>query len=117
MRGVLEVLQAHRHPISIVTKGALAARDVDILGEMGRARLASVAVSLTTLDNRLSRAMEPRAASPQARLRLIAALARAGVPTGVMIAPVVPAVTDHEIERLLEAAARAGAGWAGWSCG
>ena len=114
MRGVLEVLQAHRHPISIVTKGALAARDVDILGEMGRARLASVAVSLTTLDNRLSRAMEPRAASPQARLRLIAALARAGVPTGVMIAPVVPAVTDHEIERLLEAAARAGAGWAGW---
>ncbi|MGG7568324.1 PA0069 family radical SAM protein [Rhodovulum sp. DZ06] len=113
-RGILEVLQAHRHPLSIVTKGALVTRDLDIFGEMGRAGLAQVAVSLTSLDNRLSRSVEPRAASPQARLRAIAALSRAGVPVGVMLAPVIPAVTDHEIERLLEAAARAGAKWAGW---
>ncbi len=109
MRGILEVLREHRHPVSIVTKGAGVTRDVDILGEMGRQGLARVFVSLTTLDHRLSRIMEPRAASPQARLRAVAALARAGVPTGVMIAPVVPAITDHELERLMEAAARAGA--------
>mgnify|MGYP006280957127 FL=1 len=110
MRGVLEVLSAWRHPVTIVTKGALVTRDLDLLGEMGRAGLARVSVSLTTMDSRLSRAMEPRAASPEARLRAIAALARAGVPTGAMIAPIVPALTDHEIEALMEAAARAGAG-------
>lgn len=114
MRGVLEVLRAHRHPVSIVTKGALVTRDADILGEMGRAGLASASVSLTTLDHKLSRAMEPRAASPQTRLRAIRTLARAGCPVGVMIAPIIPAVTDHEIERLLEAAAAAGASGATW---
>lgn len=114
MRGVLEALYAHRHPVSIVTKGALAARDADILGRMAAQGLVSVAVSVTTLDNRLSRSMEPRAASPQARLRLIGTLARAGVPVGVMAAPVIPAVTDHELERILQAAAAAGARWATW---
>ncbi|MEM1313689.1 MAG: PA0069 family radical SAM protein, partial [Pseudomonadota bacterium] len=114
MRGLLEVLQAHRHPVTIVTKGALVTRDADILGEMGRAGLARVAVSLTTMDRRLSRAMEPRAASPTQRLRAIAALNAAGCPTGTLIAPVVPALTDHEMERLMEAAAGAGAGFAGY---
>jgi len=108
-REVLEVLSAWRHPVTIVTKGSSVTRDLDLLGEMGRAGLARVSVSLTTLDSRLSRRMEPRAASPEARLRAIAALAKAGVPTGAMIAPIVPALTDHEIETLLEAAARAGA--------
>jgi DNA repair photolyase len=114
MRAVLEVLRAHRHPVSVVTKGALVTRDADILGEMGRAGLAKVTISLTTMDHKLSRAMEPRAASPQTRLRAIRTLSRAGCPVGVLIAPVVPAVTDHEIERLLEAAAAAGATSAGW---
>ena len=113
-RRILEVLRAHRHPVSIVTKGAGVTRDLDILGEMGRQGLARVYLSVTTLDHRLSRTLEPRAASPQARLRAIAALARAGVPTGVMVAPVIPALTDHELERILEACARAGARSAGY---
>ncbi|WP_339949633.1 PA0069 family radical SAM protein [uncultured Albimonas sp.] len=108
-RRILEVLRAHRHPVTIVTKGAGVTRDLDILGEMGRQGLARVHLSVTTLDHRLSRSLEPRAASPQARLRAVAALAKAGVPTGVMAAPVIPALTDHELERILEAAARAGA--------
>ena len=114
MRGLLEVLQAHRHPVTIVTKGALVTRDADILGEMGRAGLARVAVSLTTLDNRLSRTMEPRCASPRQRLRAIETLAEAGCPVGTLVAPVVPALTDHEVEALLEAAAGAGAEFAGY---
>jgi DNA repair photolyase len=113
-RALLETLRAHRHPLSVTTKGALVTRDADILGEMGRAGLAQVTVSLTTLDSALSRAMEPRAASPQARLRAIRTLARAGVPVGVLIAPIVPGLTDHEIERMLEAAAAAGASSAAW---
>ena len=113
-RELLEVLRAHRHPVSIVTKGAGVTRDVDILGEMGRQGLARVFLSITTLDHRLSRTLEPRAASPQARLRAIAALSRAGCPTGVMVAPVIPALTDHELERILEAASRAGAKSAGY---
>lgn len=113
-RAILEVLQEHRHPVSIVTKGAAAGRDVDILGAMAAKGLCSVAVSVTTLDSRLSRSMEPRAAGPEARLRLIGQLARAGVPVGVMVAPIVPAATDHEIERILQACAAAGASWASW---
>ncbi|MGM0583842.1 MAG: PA0069 family radical SAM protein [Pseudomonadota bacterium] len=109
MRGILEVLAEHRHPVTITTKGAGVTRDLDILGEMGRQGLARVLISLTSLDNRLSRTMEPRAASPQARLRTIAALSRVGVPTGMLVAPVIPALTDHELERLLKAGARAGA--------
>jgi len=113
MRQVLEVLWAHRHPVTITTKGAVAFRDIDILGRMGRAGLARVTVSLTSLDPRLSRAMEPRAAAPGRRIGLIRALAQAGVPVGANLAPIVPALNDHEIERLIAAAASAGAGDAG----
>ncbi len=109
MRGVLEVLWEHRHPVTVTTKGTLIARDIDILGRLGRAGLAEVCVSLTTLDNRLSRAMEPRAAAPARRVAIIRALAQAGVPVRVNTSPIVPAINDHEIERLLEAAAEAGA--------
>lgn len=108
-RGLLEVLAAHHHPVTIVTKGALITRDLDILGPMGRKGLARVAISVTSLDHRLSRSMEPRASSPARRLEAIRALARAGVPTGVMLAPVIPAINDHEIERIAEAVAAAGA--------
>ncbi|HUF86947.1 MAG TPA: PA0069 family radical SAM protein [Thermohalobaculum sp.] len=109
MRGILEVLGEHRHPVTITTKGALIVRDLDILGELGRAGLAHVQVSLTSLDPRLSRAMEPRAASPGRRLMAVRALAEAGVPVGVNLAPIIPALNDHEIERLVAAAAEAGA--------
>jgi DNA repair photolyase len=114
MRGILEVLWDHRHPVAITTKGALILRDLDILGQMGRAGLAHVQVSLTTLDPHLSRAMEPRTASPGRRLMAVRALAREGVPVGVNVAPVIPALNDHEIERLLEAGAAAGATRAGY---
>lgn len=109
MRGVLEVLAAHNHPLTIVTKGAMVTRDIDILGAMGRKGLARVMLSVTSLDHRLSRSMEPRASSPARRLEAIRALSRAGVPTGAMLAPVIPAINDHEIERIAEAAAAAGA--------
>jgi DNA repair photolyase len=114
MRGILEVLWEYRHPVMITTKGALVMRDLDLLGPMGRAGLAHVQVSLTTLDPHLSRAMEPRAASPGRRLMTVHALACAGVPVGVNLAPIVPALNDHEIERLLEAGAAAGATRAGY---
>jgi DNA repair photolyase len=109
MRRLLEVLQDFRHPVCITTKGTLLTRDLDILGPMGRAGLAHVSVSMTTLDNRLSRRMEPRAAAPERRLRMIRALAQAGVPVQVNTSPLVPAINDHEIERLIAAAAEAGA--------
>ncbi len=109
MRGILEVLAEHRHPVTIVTKGALIDRDLDLIGEMGRAGLAQVGVSLTTLDSRLARSMEPRAASPARRLASMARLARAGVPVRAMLAPVIPGLNDHEIEGLLGAARDAGA--------
>ncbi len=114
MRGVLEVLRDYRHPVMITTKGSLVTRDIDILGEMAAQGLAQAQVSLTTLDRRLCRAMEPRAAAPGRRLEMIRALARAGVPVGVNIAPVIPALTEHEIERLVEAAVGAGATRAGY---
>ena len=114
MRGVLEVLWDYRHPAMITTKGALLMRDLDILGQMGRAGLVQVQVSLTTLDPHLSRAMEPRAAAPGRRLSIVRALAREGVPVGINLAPVIPALNDHEIERLLEAGAAAGASRAGY---
>ncbi len=113
-RSILEVLARSRHPVSIITKHALVLRDLDLLRDMARDRLASVAVSVTTLDSNLKRAMEPRAASSQARLRTLAALSDAGVPTAVMAAPVIPALNDHELEAILEAAAGAGARWAGY---
>ena len=109
MRGVLEVLAEFNHPVTIVTKSALVARDADILGEMGRKGLARVAMSLTTLDAGLSRKMEPRAATPQRRLWAMRKLTTAGCPTATMIAPVIPAINDHEIEALVRAAANSGA--------
>ncbi|QDL90892.1 PA0069 family radical SAM protein [Paroceanicella profunda] len=114
MRAVLEVLSEHDHPVTIVTKGGLVARDADILGDMGRRGLARVALSITTLDSSLARKMEPRAATPTVRLRAITALTKAGCPTGVMMAPVIPGLNDHEIETVLAAAAGAGATSAGW---
>jgi DNA repair photolyase len=108
-RAILEVLQKFRHPFSIITKSVLIARDADILGEMARARLASAFVSITTLDRALARAMEPRASTPEKRLEAISRLAGAGVPVGVGFAPVIPGLNDHELEAVLQAAARAGA--------
>ncbi|KAB0680264.1 PA0069 family radical SAM protein [Aureimonas leprariae] len=114
MRGLLEVLETARHPVGIVTKSALVLRDLDILARLGSQGLVKVAISVTTLDRRLARAMEPRAATPGKRLDAVRALSAAGVPTMVMTAPIVPALNDHEIERLLEAAAAAGAKEAGY---
>jgi DNA repair photolyase len=113
-RAILEVLQRTRHPVAIITKSALVLRDLDLLTDMARDRLASVAVSVTTLDPELKRVMEPQAASPRARLRTLAELAAAGIPTSVMAAPMIPALNDHELEAILEAAAAAGAHWAGY---
>ena len=108
-RAVLELLLERRHPLSIITKGALILRDLDLLRALAERRLVSVYVSITSLDAALKRSLEPRAASPRARLRVVSELTAAGVPVGVMMAPVIPALTDHEIENLLQAAADAGA--------
>ncbi|MBF9060184.1 PA0069 family radical SAM protein [Rhodobacterales bacterium HKCCSP123] len=109
MRGLLEVLQAFRHPVGVVTKGSLVTRDADILGEMGQAGLARVGISVTTLDADLGRSMEPRCPGPAQRLRMIEALAKAGCPVRVMAAPLVPGLTDHELEAILKAGRDAGA--------
>ncbi len=108
-RGILEVLSAFNHPVGIVTKSALVLRDIDILAPMAQRRLAQVCVSVTTLDRALARRLEPRAATPERRLETIRALSEAGVPAGVMVAPVIPALTDSELESILTAAAQAGA--------
>jgi DNA repair photolyase len=108
-RGLLEVLQRFNQPFSIITKSNLITRDVDILGPMGRENLASAFISITTLDRDLARTMEPRAATPARRLDAVKTLADAGVPVGVGFAPVIPGLNDHEMESILEAAARAGA--------
>ncbi len=108
-RSVLEVLARFQHPVAIVTKGHLVTRDLDILGPMAAKGLAKVAVSITTLDHRLARSMEPRAATPGKRLETIRQLKAAGVPAGVMFAPAIPGLNDHEMEAVLEAAHEAGA--------
>jgi DNA repair photolyase len=108
-RQVLEVLQRFRHPVTIITKGNLILRDLDILEEMARDRLCSVAMSITTLDNDLKRNMEPRAASASARLHCVEKLAAAGVPVSVLVAPVIPALNDVEMEKILQRSAQAGA--------
>lgn len=113
-RQVLEVLQQFRHPFSIITKSNLITRDADILGEMGRAGLARAAISITSLDRKIARSMEPRAATPQRRLDAVRQLSQAGCPVTVMFAPVVPGLTDHELEAVLEASAEAGATSAGY---
>jgi DNA repair photolyase len=113
-RSILAVLARTRHPVTVVTKSALVLRDLDLLAELAGQGLASVAVSVTTLDAELKRRLEPRTASPQARLRTLKELSAAGVPSGVLVAPVIPALTDHEMEGILAAAAQAGVRWAGY---
>src|SRR6516225_4445023 len=108
-RSILEVLRDFRHPVTIVSKSALIQRDLDILAEMAKEKLAIVTISVTTLDRTLARVMEPRAATPARRLETIAELVAAGVPTGVLSAPMIPALNDAEIERILESARAAGA--------
>ena len=113
-RGVLEVLEHYDHPVGIVTKSALVTRDADILSRMARRSLATVSISVTTRDRDIARTMEPRASTPAKRLEAIRALREAGVPVGVIVAPIVPGLTDHEIESILEAARDAGADRAGY---
>lgn len=114
-RGVLEVLHAARHPVGIVTKSALVVRDIDLLAPMSALGLARVWLSVTTLDGELARKLEPRAAQPRRRLEAVSRLAAAGVEVGVMVAPIIPVLTDHEIERIIAAAASAGARSAGYT--
>ena len=114
MRACLEVLRDFRHPVAIVTKGTLIERDTDILAEMAAQGLARVGISVTTLDPAISRRMEPRAPSPARRLATIRRLTEAGVPVRIMASPMVPALTDPELEKILEAGAEAGAEAASW---
>jgi DNA repair photolyase len=114
-RSILEVLHETSHPVAIITKSALVERDLDLIVPMADAGLVAVAVSVTTLDAGLARRMEPRASAPARRIEALRRLAAAGVPAGVNVAPIIPFLTDHEMETILEAAARAGAGWASWT--
>ena len=113
-RGLLEVLAAHNHPVALITKSALVTRDIDILAPMAEKGLVSVAISFTTLDRKLARAMEPRCAAPHRRLDTMRQLSEAGIPVAAMTAPLIPALNDPELEQLLEAAADAGARRAGY---
>jgi DNA repair photolyase len=113
-RSIIEVLARHRHPFSIITKSALIERDVDLLAPLAEHDLVQAFVSVTTLSNDIKRTLEPRTSSPAARLRAIRTLSGAGIPVGVMVAPIVPVITDSELERILEAAAQAGARTAGY---
>ncbi len=113
-RGILQVLATHEHPFTIVTKSALVERDLDLIAPMAAKNMARVYVSITNLDRDLARTLEPRAAAPHRRLRAIRALADAGVPVGVLVAPVIPQLTDQDLEAVLDAAAAHGARHAGW---
>src|SRR5258708_4539131 len=114
MRGILEVLERAGHPVGIVTKSALILRDLDILTRLAERNLVKVALSVTTLDAKLARTMEPRAATPGPRLEALRPMSAAGIPTSVMVAPVIPAINDADIERILDAAAMAGVKGAGY---
>jgi DNA repair photolyase len=114
-RGCLEVFAEFRNPVGVITKSALVARDADLLAELARHDAAHVSISITTLDAELARRMEPRAATPERRLQALAALAEAGVRVGVMAAPIIPGLNDHEIPAILERAAEAGARTASWT--
>jgi DNA repair photolyase len=113
-RSVLEVLAEHEHPFTIVTKSALVERDIDLIAPMAKKRMARVYLSVTTLDRALARRMEPRAAAPHRRLQALKTLADAGIPVGVMVAPLIPQLNDRDLETILEAAAANGAQSAGW---
>jgi DNA repair photolyase len=114
MRQILEVLERAGHPVGIVTKSALVLRDIEILARMAKRNLVKVAISVTTLDPKLARVMEPRAPTPARRIEALRQLSAAGVPTAVMVAPIVPAINDAEIERILDAAAAVGVSGAGY---
>src|SRR6266536_5197704 len=114
LRGILEVLERASHPVGIVTKSALVTRDIDILSRMAKRNLAKVALSVTTLDPNLARTMEPRAATPSRRLETLRQLSAAGIPTSVLVAPIIPAINDPDIERILDAASVAGVRGAGF---
>jgi DNA repair photolyase len=114
MRRILEVLERAGHPVGIVTKSALVLRDLDILTRMAKRNLVKVAISVTTLDPKLARVMEPRAATPPRRLATLSQLVKAGVPAAAMVAPVIPAINDAEIERILDAVAETGVRNAGY---
>ncbi len=114
MREVLEVLEARQHPVGIVTKSALVTRDIDILSRMAEKGLAKVALSVTTLDRKLARTMEPRASTPSKRLEAMRQLHEAGIPVSVMVAPIIPGLNDSEVERILESARAQGAAEAGY---
>src|SRR5215470_8870357 len=114
MRQILEVLDRAGHPVGIVTKSTLVLRDIEILSRMAKRNLVKVAISVTTLDPKLARTMEPRAPTPSKRLEALRQLSAAGVPTAVMVAPIVPAINDAEIERILDAAAARGVSGAGY---
>jgi DNA repair photolyase len=113
-RGILAVLARCRHPLTIVTKSALVVRDIDLLTSLAKDQLVSVMLSVTSLSSDIKRTLEPRTASPEARLRVIRQLSEAGIPVGVLVAPVIPAITDHEMEDILAAAKAAGATRAGY---
>ncbi|MFP5505192.1 MAG: PA0069 family radical SAM protein [Gammaproteobacteria bacterium] len=113
-RQILEVLREHAHPVTLVTKAALIERDLDLLAELARDDLVQVMVSITTLDRDLARTLEPRAAAPQRRLETLRRLSAAGVPAGVLVAPLIPVLTDAELETILSEARRAGARAAGY---
>jgi DNA repair photolyase len=114
-RGCLEVLAKFRNPVAIITKNRLVTRDVDLLGALALHDAAAVNVSVTSLDPNVQRVLEPRTSSPAARLETVAALRAAGIPVGVMVAPIIPGLTDHEIPKIVEACARAGAQFAGYT--
>src|SRR6266496_5960984 len=111
-RGWLEVLAKFRNPVAIITKNRLVTRDVDLLRELAACNAVAVNISVTSLDPNLQRVLEPRTSSPQARLDAIRQLSAAGIPTGVMVAPIIPGLTDHEVPKILEASANAGAQFA-----
>ena len=113
-RSIIEVLARCRHPFSLITKSAMVERDVDLLADMARDNLVHVFISVTTLSDELKRTLEPRTASPRARLRAIRTLSEAGVPVGAMVAPVIPVLTDSEVELILQAVSQAGAKSAGY---
>ncbi len=113
-RELLEVMLECRHPVTIITKNAMVTRDIDLLAPLAEQGLASVRFSVTTLDNRLAARMEPRASAPHAKVAAIRALAAAGIPVGIMVAPVVPMISDHELEAILETCREAGAQEAGY---
>ncbi len=113
-RAIIEYLERHNHPLMLVSKSSLVERDIDLLAKMARRGLAQVFISVTTLSVELMQKMEPRATAPERRLKTLARLAEAGIPAGVMFAPVIPVINDHEMEQVLRRAAQAGAGRAGY---